>query len=306
MFYFFSSAFSSATVLPKHLLGVFVSGLLIVIGGILDDRFNLRPARQIFFPILAIAFIIVSGIDADWITNPFSGSLVGLNQHDCILFWYHGLPYKITLWADLFTFVWLLGLTYTTKLLDGVDGLVSGLTVIGSIFIFITAITNDPVQFDVALLALILAGAFGGFLMFNFNPAKIFLGEGGSLLSGFMLGVLSILSGSRVAITLIIMGIPVIDVFYTIIRRLRGGHNPFKTSDKKHLHHRLLEAGLSVRQTVALFYVVAIILGAITLFVQRLPFGIFSVLLMIIFTYLTIRAYIYRKLAKKVVDRPLD
>ena len=107
-----------------------------------------------------------------------------------------------------------------------------------------------------------------GFLIFNWHPAKIFLGEGGSLLLGYILGVLAIISGGKIAIALLIMGIPILDVFWTILRRLINKQNPFKSADKKHLHHRLLDLGLGQRGTVLLFYFLALSFGLSGLFLQ--------------------------------------
>ena len=252
----------------KHLLGVFFGGLWLVLGGVLDDKFNLKPRWQILFPILAIITVVAAGIGIDWISNPFSRGLLYLDKYVIPLFWWNGLLYKVTLFADVFTLLWLLAMIYSTKLLDGLDGLVSGITLIGAIFIFFTALTKDAPQYDTALLALILAGACLGFLFLNFYPAKIFLGEGGSTFCGFMLGVLSIVSGSKVAITLMLLALPLFDLARTVARRLLARQSPFKTADKKHLHHLLLDRGLSHRSAVLMFYLVTILLGAIALFFQ--------------------------------------
>jgi len=114
----------------------------------------------------------------------------------------------------------------------------------------------------------LLASVSLGFLIFNFHPAKIFLGEGGSLLFGYILGVLAIISGGKIAIALLIMGIPILDVVWTITRRLLQGKNPFRFADKKHLHFRLLDLGLSQRQTVLVFYAMSLLFGLSGLFLQ--------------------------------------
>jgi len=114
----------------------------------------------------------------------------------------------------------------------------------------------------------VLSGVCLGFLIFNWHPARIFLGEGGSMFLGYILGVLAIISGGKIAIALLVMGIPIMDVAWTIIRRLREGNNPFKFADRKHLHFRLLDLGLSVRQAVIIFYLLAIIFGLSALFLQ--------------------------------------
>ena len=157
---------------------------------------------------------------------------------------------------------------YTTKLLDGVDGLVTGVTAIGAFIIFLFTMTTKYYQPDIGLVALILAAACLGFLILNWHPAKIFLGEGGSLFLGFALGVLAIISGGKIAIALLVMGIPILDVIWTIFRRIKAGQNPFKIADKLHLHFRFLELGLTQRQTALIYYLFASIFGLSALFLQ--------------------------------------
>jgi UDP-GlcNAc:undecaprenyl-phosphate GlcNAc-1-phosphate transferase len=131
---------------------------------------------------------------------------------------------------------------FTTKFLDGLDGLVSGIVTIAAGVIFIVSIQPQWFDPNVALLSIVFAGTCLGFLVWNFNPAKIFLGEGGSLVTGFILGCLAIISKSKIAITLMVVGIPMIDVVRVMIMRLRKG-KPVYIGDREHLHYRLLESG---------------------------------------------------------------
>lgn len=251
--------------LPKHLIGVCVAAIILGIGGALDDKRNLPPHMQILFPLFACAVIVASGIGIPYISNPFGGT-IALDQLHITLFTWNGLPYGITLFADLFTCVWLLGMMYTTKFLDGLDGLVSGVSAIGMLIIFVLSLLPSVFQPETATLALIGACAFIGFLFWNWNPAKIFLGESGSLFAGFILGVLAIISGAKIATALLIMGIPILDVLWVIGRRLFiEKHSPFR-ADRKHLHLRLLDAGLSQRTVVLMLYVFAAVFGVVALF----------------------------------------
>jgi UDP-GlcNAc:undecaprenyl-phosphate GlcNAc-1-phosphate transferase len=293
IYYFFSTNLHG-NLLPKHLIGVFVGGLILVIGGILDDKFTLKPKYNIIFPVLAIICVIASGIGIDWLTNPITGGVWYLDELSFKLFSYHGLPYRVAIVADIFTFVWLLGMIYTTKILDGLDGLVSGIAVIGGLFIFLTSINKEFVQPDIALLAMIFVGCYLAFLLFNFNPAKVFLGESGSTFAGFILGVLSIISGSKVSITLILMGIPALDVLWTIIRRLMEKKNPFGTSDQKHLHHRLLAAGFSVKRATIFLYSISLIFGSAAILLQQRNFGILILGLAVLTSFILITAYLYK------------
>lgn len=252
-------------VTTKQLLGIFIGGAILMIGGYLDDRYRLKPGLQIIFPVLASVAVIAAGIGIDVITNPFGG-VIRLDTINFDVVTIDGVAYQFTLWSDLLTFGWLMGMTYTTKFLDGLDGLVSGVTTIGALAVFLLSIRPPVLQPETANLSLILAGACAGFLIWNFHPAKIFLGEGGSLLTGFLLGTLAIIAGSKIATALLIMGIPILDVVWVIFRRaLAERRSPFKTADRKHLHFRLLDVGFSHRQAVLFLYGLTAIFSATTI-----------------------------------------
>lgn len=253
----------------KYLIGLTIAGVIIAAIGLADDRWRLPPARQFWLTLLPIAVIIVVGIGVVSITNPFGG-LWQLDQWQIPVWRWHNWNYHITIWADVFTVLWVLGTMYTTKILDGVDGLVSGLGVIGSIVVFLLTLRPEVNQPAVALLALALGGACAGFLIFNWHPASIFLGESGSLFIGFMLGVLAIISGSKIATALLILGLPIMDLAGVMVtRRFLRGKNPFRTADRSHLHFRLQDAGLSPRQTVLLIWGITAVFGLATLLVTR-------------------------------------
>lgn len=252
-------------ILPKYLWGMFLGSIVLMLGGYLDDRFRLPPWKQILFPIVASFVIIGSGIGIRSMTNPFGGS-VAIDPISIPLFSWDGAVYHLTLWTDLFTFLWLMGMMYTTKFLDGLDGLVAGITTIGSIAVFILSMRPPVLQSDTAHLAIALAGAGCGFLLWNWHPAKLFLGEGGSLLTGFLLGTLAIVAGSKIATALLIMGIPILDVLWVIVRRVFLEHrSPFRTADRKHLHFRLLDVGFSHRGAVFFLYLLTLIFSATTI-----------------------------------------
>ena len=250
-----------------HWVGVFVGGLIIMIGGVLDDKYKLPPRLQVIFPLLAALAVIMGGVGIEKITNP-AGDFLYLTKWQLPVFFWAGKTYYFNLMADTFTLLWLLGMSYTTKLLDGVDGLVASITSVASLVIFLFTTTTRWQQDDIAFASLMLLAACLGFLILNWHPAKIFLGEGGSLFLGFMLGVLSIISGGKIAIALLIMGIPVLDVVWTIIRRSLQGKNPFRFADRQHLHFRLLDAGLGPQLTVLAFCLFSFIFGLSALFLQ--------------------------------------
>jgi len=254
----------------KSLISLTLAAAVILIGGFADDRWHLSPGRQLIAPIISVLIIIIGGIGVQYITNPFGG-VWRLDQVNLDILTYHGVGYHLTLWADLFTFAWLIGCMYATKILDGLDGLVSGLGVIGAIIVFLLTLRPEVNQPDIGVLALTFAGACAGFLIFNWHPASIFLGESGSLFIGFMLGVLAIISGGKVATALLILGLPILDLLFVILyRRFALHQSPFKTADRTHLHFRFLDAGWPIRRTVLFFYLVTAVFGLSTLFVHGL------------------------------------
>jgi UDP-GlcNAc:undecaprenyl-phosphate GlcNAc-1-phosphate transferase len=277
----------------NHWVGFFLSSLVLIIGGYLDDRFNLSPKAQLIFPLVAILLLLLFGINIEKISNPFGQGYIYLDSIRLPIFSLFGQQLTIVLLSDLLISFWLLGMMYTTKLLDGMDGLVGGVTMIGSVIIFLFTITERYFQPDIALASAVLAAACFGFLIFNWHPAKIFLGEGASLFLGFALGVLAIISGGKFAIALLVMGIPILDVVWTIVRRLRQGKNPFRFSDRGHLHFRLLDSGLSVRQTVLLYYLIALSFGLSALFLQSfgklMAFLMLSLIMLILISVFNFR-----------------
>ena len=238
-------------------LALLIGALILIVGGILDDKYDLPAYVQIVFPVAAALAVVGSGIHISYITNPFGGEII-LDQWKL-----GGFPVL----GSLVVFLWILGMTYTTKFLDGMDGLVSGISGIAGIVIFGLSLAPDVLQTTTAFLALIFAAVCFGFLPFNFHPARIFLGEGGSTFTGFMIGVLAVISGGKIATALLVLGIPIMDAAWVIVRRLWYGSSPF-VGDKKHLHFRLLDVGLSQRQAVLFLYFLSAVFGGIAVFLQ--------------------------------------
>ncbi len=258
--------FFSGYMLPKYILGLALGGLILIIGGIIDDKYNLSPKQQFIFPIISCLVVIISGIGITFISNPI-GNTINLDEIRIRLFTINNIPYFFTVFADIFTMIWLLGMIYTTKFLDGMDGLVPGISVIASIILFFLSLSTKVMQPETALLCIILAGASLGFLIFNFHPAKIFLGEGGSTFIGFMLGALAIISGGKIATALLIMGIPILDVIWVILRRIFKHKSPFQ-ADRQHLHFRLYDLGFSQRSAVIFLWSISALFGLFALFIQ--------------------------------------
>jgi UDP-GlcNAc:undecaprenyl-phosphate GlcNAc-1-phosphate transferase len=198
---------------------------------------------QFVFPVAATLILLWGGIKISFVTSPVGG------------------VWQVTTWlGSVLTFLWILGMMYTTKFLDGLDGLVCGVTVIASVVIFIVSLFWDDRSSATGLVALLVAGMALGFLRFNFFPAKIFLGEGGSVFLGYLLGVLSIISGSKIATAMLVMALPIIDTFWVIVRRVIQGRSPV-LADRKHFHFRLLDQGWGHVQAVIFIYVLTLIFG---------------------------------------------
>lgn len=253
--------------LKKHLIGILAGAVILVLGGMLDDAYDLSPAIQFVFPALATLVIIASGIGIDYVTNPFGGTFrMDVWEAPILTLW--GTVYHLTLPGDFFVFAWLMVMMYTTKLLDGLDGLVSGLGVIGFTVIALLSLMPEVAQPELARFAMIVAGAVGGFLFYNGFPASIFLGEGGSTLIGYLLGVMAILSGGKIGVTLLVLAVPLMDAVWTVIRRTLIERKSFAHADLGHLHFRLQSFGFTRSQTAALFWVFAAAFGGAGLFIR--------------------------------------
>lgn len=237
------------------LVGLLMGGLLIVLLGVIDDVKTLPAKVKLAGQIAAAIAVIPFGIQVDFITNPLTGGIMALG----IL----ALP---------ITVFWIVAVTNAVNLIDGLDGLAGGTSVIAALTIAAVAWKQGLIyggseqHMQVTLLALILVGAVLGFLRYNFHPAKIFLGDTGSMFLGYALAVLAVMGLTKSAaaisvfIPIVILGIPLLDTFFAIVRR----HNkqmPIFKPDKEHLHHCLMAMGLSHRQTVLAIYALSAVLG---------------------------------------------
>lgn len=228
-------------------LGIAAGLIFLFIVGYIDDRYELRPgpqyAAQAVSGLIAITFLVF----IERVMNPFTDKLF------IFPFWF----------TVAFTLVWIMGMINTINFLDGLDGLATGVGAIVSAVLAIHMIREG--QYSVALLPLALLGATLGFLPFNFSPAKIFLGSG-SLILGYAIATLGIAAGAKLALLLLVLAIPIIDVAWLMISRLRAGES-IGQADRRHLHFRLLDLGLSQRQVVLLYYGYCALLGASALLI---------------------------------------
>lgn len=232
--------------IANGMVGLLLGATIIVIIGLIDDYKNLPAKVKLVGQILAACVVVYFDVRIDVITDPFGD--------------YFYLEYL----AAPATVFWIVGLTNTVNLIDGLDGLAAGVSTIASITIMLVALQENVII--VALVTASLAGAALGFLKYNFNPAKIFMGDTGSMFLGFVLATISVIGAVKCTATIALivpilaLGLPIMDTTFAIIRRYRGGVPIFKP-DKGHLHHRLLDLGFSQKQAVLLMYVISALLG---------------------------------------------
>ena len=230
------------------LAALLVGGAAAAILGALDDYFDLRARWQLLIQIGLATFAVVLGIGIDQINNPFA---TGAIRFDGIF-------------AAGFTIFWIVGMMNSINWIDGLDGLSSGITLIAAVTLAMISLTPPVGQPLIAVLCFALAGALLGFLRWNFHPASIFAGTSGVQFIGFTIAVLSILGTAKVAVALLVLGVPIIDTFWIIVRRLIERRSPF-SPDRSHIHHRMLDLGLSHRQTVLLIYGITTLLAVLAL-----------------------------------------
>jgi UDP-GlcNAc:undecaprenyl-phosphate GlcNAc-1-phosphate transferase len=232
---------------PAALAALFGGAVAAAVLGFLDDRYQLRARWQLIAQLALAAIPVVAGLTIARVNDPFGA--------DQILF--DGV------FAVAFTVVWIVGMINSINFIDGLDGLSTGVSAIAALTLGLISVTALDLPF-VALLCLVFAGALLGFLPWNFHPARLFIGTTGVYLMGYVLAVLSILGTAKIAVALLVLGVPIIDTFWIIVRRLRARQSPF-TADRGHLHHRLLDMGLGHRGAVIAIYVMCIVLAVLSL-----------------------------------------
>lgn len=243
--------------IDKTLLSIIVGGTLIIISGIIDDISIMSAKLKLVFQITAAMVLIWGGVRIDTITNPFSSTNVVLNLG------YLSIP---------ITIFWIVGIINTLNLIDGLDGLSAGVAMISSLSLMFVA--GKFGLTSIIIISATVAGACLGFLPYNFNPAKIFMGDTGALFLGFMMAVISIegvmksVATIAIVVPIMILGVPIFDTTFAIFRRLLSGQSII-SADKGHLHHRLLERGFSHKKTVLILYGISAFFGIFAVLVAK-------------------------------------
>lgn len=246
-----------------------IGSVLIYLVGLIDDIYDLKPIMKLLGQVIAALVVVYYGVTIDFISLPIDST---------IHFGIFGIP---------ITVIWIVAITNAINLIDGLDGLASGVSMIALMTIGFIAILQANIF--IIMICSVLIGALLGFLFFNFHPAKIFLGDSGALLVGFIVGFLSLLGFKNITFVslffpIVILAVPFIDTLFAMIRRVKKGQHIMQ-ADKSHLHHKFLELGYSHRQTVLLIYSIAILfsLSSIILYLSQ-PWGVFMMLILIFIT----------------------
>src|SRR5437870_3832711 len=214
--------------------------------GLIDDFLELRARWQFLCQVVVEAVIVLAGIHVDFVNDPLSDRLIELS-----------FPVAVA-----FTMLWIVGMNNALNFIDGLDGLAAGVAAIAAVTLGgLALLPQVPGPFG-AWMGFSPAGAIAGFLLFNFHPARLFLGTTGVMFVGTMLAVLSIFGTAKVAAALLVLGVPIIDTFYVLVRRIVQGQPPF-APDRGHFHHRLLDVGLSHPQAVLIIYALTLGFGAL-------------------------------------------
>ena len=248
------------------LLGVLVGVFLLGVVNFVDDVRGLSPWPRLGAQVIAGLCVVFSGVKVDHLTNPLGGS-VDLSGME-VSFGIGDHLFVVSIISLVVTVFWIMAMTNTMNWLDGLNGLPSGVTFVAAVTIFALAVRPNFHYIDqtqTAVLAIAVAGMALAFWLFDFAPAKILMGDTGSMFFGFMLAVLAILSGGKIATAFLVMGLPLLDFVWVIARRVLQGKSPF-SGDLRHFHHRLIKAGLSERKSLFVIYGVCAAFGVTALF----------------------------------------
>ncbi|NIM02869.1 undecaprenyl/decaprenyl-phosphate alpha-N-acetylglucosaminyl 1-phosphate transferase [bacterium] len=249
----------------KYLVGILVGATIITILGLIDDKKGTNPTIKLLVQVIAAIVLLWYGIRIVGINNPLGKTYLEFSLY---------LSFIITI-------IWTVTFVNAINLIDGLDGLAAGVVVIASITFFVITLFQIDKQSNVtisnrlelvAIMSMALVGSASGFLLYNFHPARIFMGDTGSMFLGFILGTITIMGTLKtvaaiaILVPIMVIGLPLLDTFLTIIRRLKR-RKPLLQADREHLHHRLLDYGWGQKKTVLLMYGISgiLALGAILL-----------------------------------------
>ncbi len=266
-------------IITPELLGFMVASIILMFVGVRDDLKEIFWKMQLFFQMATAALIFIMGVRIYYVTNPLTGGVINLDLGNTVL---------ISLAIVVF---WIVFVINAVNWIDGVDGLSGGISLISIGTIFFLSFKPEVNQPPVAIISSIVFGAILGFLIFNFNPAKIIAGTSGAMFMGLSLAVLAIFSGTKIATAILVLVIPIIDFIWVVGERLKNKRSIFRP-DNNHLHHKLLEIGWSQRKIAIYYYVVTTIVALVALntrIIGKSVTLIVSVLIMLFISLMTNR-----------------
>ncbi len=246
-------------------IGILCSLTILLLVGLADDTKDVNPYVRLATNVFAALIVVGAGAGIPYITNPITGGVIHLDSLRLTIDWLG--QHSIVVWADVFAFLWIMWTMNIVGWSAGVDGQMPGFVAISSLVLGVLSLrfaATDPAQVSVTVFAFVVAGAFLGFLPWNVYPQKIMPGYGGKTIAGFLLGILGILSYGKVGTALLVLGVPMIDAAYTLVRRIGRKKSPV-WADRGHLHHRLLALGWGKRNVALFYWGVSAILGVIAL-----------------------------------------
>ncbi len=244
IFYGFAVSVLCFAVMDKPTMGILIGSLIMVTVGVIDDMRDMNAKLKLLFQIISALIVVAFGVEVEYIANPLSK-------------WIGPEYINLGLWSVPLTIIWIVGVTNAINLIDGLDGLAVGVSSIASVALLSLTILSQ--NLNAAILVAALAGAGFGFLPYNFNPAKIFMGDTGSTFLGFVLACISIQGLMKmyavisIAVPVLILGLPIFDTAFAILRRV-AKKKSIMSPDRGHLHHRLIDMGFSQRQAVTILY----------------------------------------------------
>jgi UDP-GlcNAc:undecaprenyl-phosphate GlcNAc-1-phosphate transferase len=244
----------------NHKIVVMLVGLVMVIClGLLDDIFKLKPWQKLCGQLLVGVFLVIGGVGINFINLPLGGVYDFSSWNlDLVV---GGWIWNFNILAAMITIVWTVVLMNSINFLDGMDGLASMVSMVVFAVVFLLSNAIYVAQPDIATMSIIMVGAIIGFLPYNLPRASIFLGDSGSMMFGYLMAVFSILSGSKVATLMLVLGIVILDTMYVVWSRYKHGRKIW-VADRSHLHHKLLDRGWSEWLVLGLYFVVSVLLGA--------------------------------------------
>ncbi len=260
--------------IDSKVIGMLLGSLLIVVTGIIDDKYDMNPLIKLFFQIASGLIAVLSGIVIEQVD--LFGHIISFGKLSGVV-----------------SLIWIVILTNAINLIDGLDGLSCGVSAISSVTLLLSLVNSADTPVNVIIMIACLAGSCLGFLPFNFNPAKIFMGDTGALFLGYSMSVMSIMGCFKLNavvsfwVPFLVFALPLIDTFFAFTRRILTGKNPF-SADRGHMHHRLIDRGFDQRHAVLILYAVSGVSGvaAILISLGKYIGGLVAIILAIVLLYL--------------------